>query len=60
MPFIDYFHLNFYGKQDPTAITTLTNAEAQAPVGIYNLNGQKVNNAQKGLYIINGRKVVIK
>jgi len=60
MPFIDYFHLNFYGKQDPTAITTLTNAEAKAPVGIYNLNGQKVNNAQKGLYIINGKKVVIK
>ena len=27
---------------------------------IYNLNGQRVQNAQKGLYIINGRKVVIK
>jgi hypothetical protein len=27
---------------------------------IYNLNGQKVNKAQKGLYIINGKKVVIK
>ena len=60
MPFIDYFHLNFYGKQDPTAITSLINSEAQAPAGIYNLNGQKVKNAQKGLYIINGRKVVIK
>ena len=27
---------------------------------IYNLNGQKVNNATKGVYIINGRKVVLK
>ena len=27
---------------------------------VYNLNGQKVQNAKKGLYIVNGRKVVIK
>jgi len=27
---------------------------------VYNLNGQKVQNAQKGLYIVNGRKVVVK
>ncbi|MBQ8066319.1 MAG: hypothetical protein IJ200_11775, partial [Prevotella sp.] len=27
---------------------------------IYNLNGQRVLNAQKGLYIINGKKVVMK
>jgi len=27
---------------------------------IYNLNGQKMQKAQKGLYIINGKKVVIK
>lgn len=28
--------------------------------GIYNLNGQKVNKAQKGIYIVNGKKVVIR
>jgi hypothetical protein len=28
--------------------------------GIFNLNGQKVMKAQKGLYIKNGKKVVIK
>lgn len=33
---------------------TMENAE------IYNLNGQKVNKAQKGIYIVNGKKVVIK
>ena len=27
---------------------------------VYNLNGQKVENAKKGLYIVNGRKVVVK
>ena len=27
---------------------------------IYNLNGQKVNKAQKGLFIINGKKTVVK
>jgi hypothetical protein len=28
--------------------------------GVYNLNGQKVQKIQKGLYIQNGRKVVKK
>ncbi|MBQ6194627.1 MAG: Ig-like domain-containing protein [Prevotella sp.] len=27
---------------------------------IYNLNGQRVNKAQKGIYIVNGKKVVIR
>ena len=27
---------------------------------VFNLNGQKVNKAQKGLFIINGKKTVIK
>ncbi len=33
---------------------TMDNAE------IYNLSGQRVNKAQKGIYIVNGKKVVIK
>jgi len=28
--------------------------------GIYNLQGQKVNKAQKGVYIVNGKKVILK
>ena len=31
-----------------------------APVQVFNLAGQKVEKAVKGLYIVNGRKVVIK
>ena len=27
---------------------------------VYNLNGQRVENAQKGLYIVNGKKVLVK
>ena len=27
---------------------------------VYNLNGQHVENAKKGIYIVNGKKVVIK
>ena len=34
------------------------NAEKTAGKGIYNLNGQKVTKAQKGLFIIGGKKVV--
>ena len=28
--------------------------------GIYNLNGQRVNNAVRGMYIVNGKKVIMK
>jgi hypothetical protein len=34
-------------------------ADAQS-TNVFNLNGQKMNKAQKGLFIINGKKVVIK
>ena len=42
-----------------TGIETAPQATKQNPA-IYNLNGQKVTNPKSGLYIINGRKVVIK
>ena len=35
-------------------------SEEFAPAPVYNLNGQRVANPTKGLYIMNGRKVVIK
>ena len=43
---------------DPDGITTLKYAAKGE--GVYNLNGQKVMKTQKGLYIMNGKKVVIK
>ncbi|MGN0233839.1 MAG: hypothetical protein ACI4B5_05400 [Bacteroidaceae bacterium] len=44
----------------PTAIGSV--AETTAPVvkGIFNLSGQRVSRAEKGIYIIDGRKVLVK
>ena len=42
------------GISNPVMITSDTD------VLLYNLNGQRVNNPHKGLYIVNGKKVVIK
>ncbi len=42
---------------ETTAIVAITPA-APSSNAIYNLAGQRVNNATKGLYIINGKKVV--
>ena len=44
----------------PTGIQTIDTQNDNRQNVIYNLNGQKVKNAQKGLYIMNGKKVVIK
>lgn len=46
----------------PTAIETVKTAVETSLENavIYNLNGQRVDKAQKGLYIVNGKKVVIK
>ena len=42
-----------------TGITEMENSHNAAPERIYNLSGVRVQKAQKGLYIINGHKVVI-
>lgn len=41
-----------------TGINTATVAKAAAKQGIYTLGGVRVANAQKGLYIVNGKKVI--
>ena len=43
---------------EATAIKTVENAKAGNT--IYNLNGQRVEKAQKGLYIVNGKKTIVK
>ncbi len=55
------FHFDniaFWVSDVPTGIQTVKNEKNVER--IYNLNGQKMNKAQKGLYIINGKKVVVK
>jgi hypothetical protein len=51
--------LQIIEKKTADAINSIA-ADRRLDGTIYNLNGQKVNKAQKGLYIINGKKVMIK
>ncbi len=60
---VDNFRLKYWGLEEPTdeatAITEV-NAGTTAAQGIFNLAGQKLVKAAKGVNIINGKKVVIK
>jgi hypothetical protein len=49
-------------EQDEDTLTSISTVKSNNMQNgtIYNLNGQKMNKAQKGLYIINGKKVVVK
>ena len=44
---------------DATAIDELSGS-ADGEEAVYNLNGQRVDNPEKGVYIVNGKKVIIK
>ena len=49
------------GYEIPDVVTAISNVKADTGNdAIYNLRGQRVNNPAKGLYIINGKKVIIK
>lgn len=50
---------NEEGENQPTGISNVT-VEKRNDGKIYNLNGQQVKNPTKGLYIINGKKVILK
>ena len=56
----DNFRLTYYGSQNTVGISEVNNNVLNNVKTIYNLNGQKVQKAQKGLYIINGKKTVVK
>lgn len=47
----------FFGFDDETSISSI-NVNANANTAIYNLAGQRVSKAEKGIFIINGKKVV--
>lgn len=49
----------FVGGGDTTGINAIEGVDMQNG-DIYNLQGQKVNRAQKGVYIVNGKKIVLK
>ena len=51
-------NLNFEDEQ--TGLKSIREAEQANDGIVYNLSGQRVDNPAKGLYIVNGKKVVIK
>ena len=52
--------LTIFIDGDATAIRSIDVEETPSRTGIYNLQGQRVKTPGKGLYIINGKKVIIK
>ena len=63
---LGFYGLKYYNTESPvTAISDLRQAPvARFAEGVYNLRGQKVGDTlqglQPGLYIVNGKKIVIK
>ena len=51
--------LNF-GEGETTGINTVQGSEFKANGEYYNLSGQRVAQPTRGLYIVNGKKVIIK
>ena len=50
-----------WDDKEATGIESLTPSTSSKGEGsIYNLNGQKLSAPQKGINIINGRKVIVK
>ena len=49
-----------YTRLSETVGITNVKSENKLDGTVYNLNGQKVEKAQRGLYIVNGKKVVVK
>ncbi len=50
----------YFPGDEPTSIEGIFGADESGTVSIYNLAGQKLNRLQKGVNIVNGRKVVVK
>ena len=55
----DNFRLTYYGKNTTVGISEVQ-TRAKTDQRIFNLNGQQVERTPKGLYICNGKKVIVK
>ena len=56
----DNFQLFYMGTAAPAGIDEVTATAPIARSGIYDLSGRRVGKVQKGLYIIDGKKVIVK
>ena len=57
---IKAFEMNFEDEDDPTGIKTIYSVQSPMNDAIYNLAGQRMGKMQKGINIVNGKKVFIK
>ena len=59
---VDNFRLKYYGKDEPIVdgINEINPDIFNGKETIYNLMGQKLQKIQKGINIVNGRKVLVK
>ena len=48
----------FFNEDDATAIKTIDNGQQITDNAIYNLAGQRLSKMQKGINIVNGKKVL--
>ena len=49
-----------FGDDNTTGVADVRSKMADVRGGYYNLSGQRVDQPQKGLYIVNGKKVIVK
>jgi hypothetical protein len=64
---LDYMHLKYISAdttgqgtgEEGVGIESVESAK-NAPISIFDLNGRRVNKAQKGIYVIDGNKVLVK
>lgn len=51
---------SFSFDDETTGITQIENGKSNIENSVYNLNGQRVSKPKNGLYIVNGKKVIVK
>jgi aryl-phospho-beta-D-glucosidase BglC (GH1 family) len=56
---VDAIVKGYYGDQGYTAISPVTTSATPLPHSFYDLQGRQVTTPTRGLYIVNGRKVVM-
>lgn len=54
---VDNFRLYYLGTTAPTGVESVVAKDVLKGAAIYDLSGRKVSKAQKGIYIMNGKKV---
>lgn len=56
----DNFRLYYYGTALKTGINTIKAEDSQTTPVVYDLNGRRIDGKNKGVQIINGRKVLVR